>query len=176
MLFVSFPSKWIYNNKRYLEVACQGTRNSLGSILDCILSFKFNNKGLLYPIGGRSHSDDYLIQSSICSTSPRIYITFQEKCIILTTLFMTSRHQWNQLLKLMEAHTLPDEFWNNPKEKMMTITFETPASKMAHAHFKLPVISPWVPARLHLDRSCLIYYLDLMVLGLKGSNSDWNDQ
>lgn len=55
---------------------------------------------------------------------------------------MTSRHQQNQLMKLMEIHTLPDEFWNNSKEKMMTITFESPASKMAHVHFKQPVISP----------------------------------
>lgn len=55
---------------------------------------------------------------------------------------MTSRHQQNQLSRLMEVHNLPDDFWNNPKEKMMTITFETPASKMAHAHFKQHVISP----------------------------------
>lgn len=172
MLFVSFPSKWIYSNKRYLEVACQGTCNSLGSVLDCILSFKFN-KWLLYPIGGRSHSGNYLIQSSICSIYP---CTLHKKHIVLTTVSMTSRHQENQLLKLMEVHTFPDEFRNNPKEKMMTITFETPASKIAHAHFKQSVISPWVTARLHLDRSCLIYYLELMVLVLKGSNSDWNYQ
>lgn len=65
-----------------------------------------------------------------------------EKRIALTTLFMTSQHQQNQLSRLMEVHNLPDDFWNNPKEKMMTITFETPASKMAHAHFQQPAISP----------------------------------
>lgn len=55
---------------------------------------------------------------------------------------MSSRHQLNQLSRLMEKHNHPDDFWNNPREKMMMITFETPASKMAHACFKQPVISP----------------------------------
>lgn len=171
MSVVSFSCKGRYSKKLYLEVASKAPCNSLDSVLDDVFSFKFNNMWLLYPTGGRSHSGEYLVQSSISSMYP---CTLHEKCINLTTLFMTSWRQRNQLSRLMEVHNLPDDFWNKPKEKMMTITFETPASKMAHAHFKQPVISPWVTARLHLDPSCLIYYLDCMVLGLKGSNLDWN--
>lgn len=94
---------------------------------------------MFYPAGGRSHSDKYLVQSSISYMYP---CALHEKGITLTTLFMKSWRQQNQLSRLMEVHNLADDFWNNPKEKMMIITFETPASKIAHAHFKEPVISP----------------------------------
>lgn len=171
MSVVLFSCNGLHSKKPYLEVSSKTLCNSLDSLLDGVFSFKFNNTWLLYPTGGRTHSGEYLVQSSISSMYP---CALHEKYITLTQLFMTSQHQQNQLSRLMEARNLPDDFWNNPKQKMMTITFETPASKMAHAHFKQPVISPWVTARLHLDPSCLIYYLDCMVLGLKGSNLDWN--
>lgn len=167
MSVVPFSCEGLYSKKLYLEVVSKALYKSWDRISAGIFSFKFNNLWLFYPAGGRSHSDKYLVQSSIYYVYP---CALHEKCITLTTLFMTSWHQQNQLSRLMEVHNLPDDFWNNPKEKMMTITFETPASKIAHAHFKQPVTSPWLTARLHLDPSCLIYYLDCMGLGLKGSN------